>query len=117
MSAIAIRPVSSLEELISVYTARGYQLLIVSDAWNDVRALATRLAQPTNTSTTLVVSSLARRVHESRKRGIEQFAGPTLVIVDEAHLDPGSVAWNQIQQAARESAHDIVFVHVPAASC
>lgn len=114
MSAIAIRPVSSLEQLLSVYKSRGYQLLIVSDAWNDVRSLAARLAQPTNMTTTLVVSSLARRVHESRKQGVEQFAGPTLVVVDEAHLNPASVAWEQIQQAARASVHDIVFVHVPA---
>lgn len=113
MTAIAIRPVSSLDELIQVYTTRGYQVLVVSEAWSDTQALARRLAQPISRAGTLVVSSLARRVHEASKGGSSLFAVPTLVLVDDAHFDFSATAWTRIQDAARISDQDVVFVHVP----
>ena len=114
MSTYAIRPVSSLDDIVKSYVDRKFQVVLVSKEWSSVQALSKRMGVPSEKGATMVISSLARKVYERSKSGSDTFPGPTLVLFDETDSSLDSIAWHQIQQAARNSSHEVVFVHLSA---
>lgn len=113
MSTIAIRPVSSFTDVVLAHVARGYEVLVVSDLWPTVQSLTRRLGRKTDQKTTLMMASLARRIHQAQKSGEVAFGGSTIIVLDERTAQHKSVASEQVYQAALDSTHDIVFLHVP----
>lgn len=112
MAAYSFSAISDIREITDAHARRGFKVLVVGMAWKSVQAVAKTLGVNANKDQTLMVSSLDRRIYETRKQGGDLFAEPTLVIVgDDGHLGEAALAWSRIQEAAKGAPAEIVFAH------
>lgn len=116
MAAYSFSALSDIRTIAQAHERRGFHVLVVGMAWQGVQGLAKTLGMASAKDRTMVVTSLARQIHEKAKKGGSVFAQPTLVVVgDDGHLGEAAVAWGQIQQAANASGSEVVFAHLPMA--
>ena len=114
MSSYEFQAISDIESIAAAHAKRGYRVLLVGEAWTCVQALAKKMGVPPNKADTLVVTSLARQIHECRKKGGELFDQNTLVVVSEPVGEHGAdTAWARVREAALVSSNEVVFAHLP----
>ena len=116
MTTYAFRPVANFTQILKCHEARGFRVLVSGVHWDQVQALAKQVGKATTKDETLVLSSLARKLHEHEKRGTSFFGQPTLIVLDDSESpDLEATAWQRIQAAAEQSENEVVFAYTPAA--
>jgi len=112
MSTYAFRSVTGFSQILKSHEARGFRVLVSGVHWEPVKALAKKVGLQTNKSDTLVLSSLARRLHEGDKAGQPFFGQPTLIVLDDSESpELESTAWQRIQAAAADSDSQGIFAY------
>lgn len=115
MSSYAIQAVSSPRAIIEAHQRRGFEVLMVAISWDGAKALAKSLGMATDSRHLMVVSTMARRLHEVRRAHLSAFSQPTLVVLPAADvLGLDSRDWDHVRQEAEAAANDVVFLHAPA---
>lgn len=115
MTTYAFRPVANFQQIIKSHEARGFRVLVSGVHWDAVVALAKSMGKVPSKDDTLVLSSLARKLHEHQKSGQSFFGQPTLVVLDDSESpDQQATAWQHIQQAAEQAESEVVFAYTPA---
>lgn len=112
MSSYAIQAVSSPKTIIEAHQKKGFEVITVSVNWAGATALAKSLGMATDSQHLMVVSTLARKLHEARRAQRQLFAQPTLVVMpaeDTGALE--SVDWLRVCREAETSGHDVIFLH------
>lgn len=116
MTTYAFRPISNFTQIIKSHQSRGFRVLVSAVHWDQVQALAKQVGKATNKDETLVLSSLARKLHEHEKSGKSFFGQPTLIVLDDSESpDLEHTAWQRIQAAAEQADNEVVFAYTPAA--
>ncbi len=114
MTTYAFRPVANFDQIIKSHEARGFRVVVSGVHWEPVKILAKQVGKVPNKADTLVLSSLARQIHESEKAGKPLFEQPTLILIDDSESpEREATAWQRIQNAAAESSSEVIFAYAP----
>ena len=87
MSSYEFEAISNIETIAQAHAKRGFRVVLVGEAWTSVQALAKRMGVTPNKADTLVVTSLARQIHERQKTGADLFDQNTFLVVGDRPAD------------------------------
>lgn len=112
MSSYEIEARSATGPVIEAYKKRGFDVVVAALSWHGAQGLAKSLGLSSQPRDLMVVSTLARKVHEAQRDHKPGFSHSSLVVLpatDAGHLD--SADWNLVRHAAEMANDEVVFLY------